>query len=145
MNLFTIGFTGKRAEQFFELLRGAGVQRVIDVRLNNVSQLAGFSKQEDLKYFLRVIAGMDYIHLPELAPTKAMLDAYRKRAGGWPAYEREFLELLQRRRIETSLDPALFERACLLCSEHLPDHCHRRVVADYLSRHWKDLSVEHLV
>ena len=93
MKIFTIGFTNKKAEEFFEKLRVAGVKRVVDVRLNNISQLAGFSKKDDLKYFLRAIAGIDYVHLPELAPTKEMLDAYKKFKGDWSVYEYEFLEL----------------------------------------------------
>ena len=146
MKIFTIGFTNKKAEAFFEKLRQAGVKRVVDVRLNNVSQLAGFSKKDDLKYFLQAIAGIDYVHMPELAPIKKkLLDAYRKHKGGWSIYEQEFLELMQRRRIETSVATDLLDQGCLLCSEHKPHHCHRRLVAEYLQRHWTDVSIEHLL
>ena len=145
MKLFTIGFTQKSAEYFFETLRTAGVERVVDVRLNNASQLAGFSKKSDLQYFLRVIAGIDYVHAPALAPTQEMLDAYKKRKGAWPAYEQEFIDLMQSRQVESSCREVVAEGSCLLCSEHLPDHCHRRVVTDYLQRHWQDVSVEHLL
>jgi uncharacterized protein (DUF488 family) len=144
MKIFTIGFTNKTAERFFENLRQAGVRRVIDVRLNNVSQLAGFSKKDDLKYFLRTVAGIDYVHLPELAPTKELLDAYKKYKGDWSVYESEFVELMQRRRIETSVAKDLVEQSCLLCSEDKPHHCHRRLVAEYLESHWGDVSIEHL-
>ena len=84
-SLFTIGFTKKSAEQFFGLLSGAGVKRVLDVRLNNVSQLAGFTKKEDLEFFLRRIGDMDYLHLPELAPTQDLIDTARSRE--WPKFE----------------------------------------------------------
>jgi uncharacterized protein (DUF488 family) len=145
VKIFTIGFTNKKAQEFFEKLRAAGVKRVVDVRLNNISQLAGFSKKDDLKYFLRAIAGIDYVHLPELAPTKDLLDAYKKYKGDWSVYENEFLELMERRRIETSLAMDLVDNACLLCSEDKPHHCHRRLVAEYLQRHWPQVAVQHLV
>lgn len=144
MKLFTIGFTNKKAETFFEKLRNAGVKRVIDVRLNNVSQLAGFSKKEDLKFFLRAVAGIEYVHLAELAPTKELLDAYKKHKGDWSTYEREFLELMERRRIESSLAREIVDQGCLLCSEDKPHHCHRRLVAEYLQQHWDGVSIQHL-
>jgi uncharacterized protein (DUF488 family) len=144
MKIFTIGFTNKKAEAFFEKLRQAGVKRVVDVRLNNVSQLAGFSKKDDLRYFLQTIAGIDYLHVPELAPTKELLDAYKKDNGDWSVYEKEFLELMKRRHIETTVVKDLFGQCCLLCSEDKPHHCHRRLVAEYLQRHWADVTIEHL-
>lgn len=142
--IFTIGFTRKSAEQFFESLRSAGVERVIDIRLHNESQLAGFSKRRDLTYFLRVILGIEYVHLPELAPTADMLRAYRAQRGSWPAYERQFMALMTERRIEESLPRTLFERACLLCSEAEPDHCHRRLVVEHLARHWPGVEALHI-
>jgi uncharacterized protein (DUF488 family) len=145
MKIFTIGFTNKKAEKFFENLRKSGVKRVIDVRLNNVSQLAGFSKKDDLQYFLRAIADIDYVHVPDLAPTQELLDAYKKQKGDWSVYAKQFLELMERRRIETSLTKDLVDQGCLLCSEHEPHHCHRRLVAEYLQRHWPDVSIEHLL
>jgi uncharacterized protein (DUF488 family) len=145
MKLFTIGFTNKKAERFFEKLRQEGVRRVLDVRLSNVSQLAGFSKKDDLKYFLRAVAGIDYLHLPELAPTKQMLDAYKKYKGDWSVYEKEFLNLMESRHIEASIAKDLIDQGCLLCSEDQPHHCHRRLVAEYLQRRWGDVSIEHLV
>ena len=145
MKLFTIGFTNKTAERFFGSLRQAGVKRVVDVRLNNISQLAGFSKKADLKYFLQAIAGIDYIHVPELAPTKGLLDAYKKNKGDWSVYEAEFLNLMERRHIETSIAKELIDQGCLLCSEDKPHHCHRRLVAEYLQRHWSDVSIDHLL
>lgn len=144
MKIFTIGFTNKKAENFFERLRESGVKRIVDVRLNNVSQLAGFSKKDDLKYFLRTIAGIDYVHLPDLAPTKEMLDAFKKQKGDWNTYERNFLGLIEQRAIESSLARDLIDQSCLLCSEDRPHHCHRRLVAEYLQRHWGDVSIKHL-
>jgi uncharacterized protein (DUF488 family) len=144
MKIFTIGFTNKKAERFFESLRKSGVKRLIDVRLNNVSQLAGFSKRDDLRYFLGTIGGIDYVHALDLAPTQELLDAYKKRGGDWSVYEKAFLELMEQRHIERSLTPEAVDQACLLCSEDKPHHCHRRLVAEYLQRHWPDLSIEHL-
>jgi uncharacterized protein (DUF488 family) len=145
MKIFTIGFTNKSAQNFLEKLREAGVKRVVDVRLNNISQLAGFSKKDDLKYFLRAIAGIDYVHVPELAPTKEMLDAYKKFKGDWSVYQGEFLALMDGRHIEATLARDLIDEGCLLCSEDKPHHCHRRLVAEYLQRHWPRVSVEHIV
>ncbi len=143
MKLFTIGFTRKSAEAFFTALTTAGVKHLIDVRLNNVSQLAGFSKRDDLAYFARAICGIPYTHAMDLAPTADMLAAVKRGQDGWDAYERRFLDLMRERRIET-LPRAGFENACLLCSEPAPHKCHRRLVAEYLGRYWTDLSVTHL-
>jgi uncharacterized protein (DUF488 family) len=145
IRLYTIGFTKMSAREFFSRLRESGVQRVVDVRLNNSSQLAGFSKKEDLAFFLKEIAGIDYVHLPELAPTQEMLDAYKKRKGDWKVYEQEFLELMARREVEKRVQPGQLQRGCLLCSEHLPHFCHRRLVAEYLSSKWGGTQTEHLV
>ncbi len=144
MRLMTIGFTKKSARQFFETLRTAGVKRVADVRLHNVSQLAGFAKRKDLEYFLETICGIDYVHVPDLAPTPELLDAFKKHRGTWQAYEDGFLDLMARRRVEKAIDPELLEDACLLCSEDKPHHCHRRLVAEYLKRHWVDVEIQHL-
>lgn len=145
MKVFTIGFTQKTAEKFFGLLKRSGAKRVVDVRLNNVSQLAGFAKKNDLAYFAKQIAGMDYVHLPELAPTQDILDEYKKNKGDWAVYERKFLELMERRQIEKSVPREVIDDGCLLCSEDKPHHCHRRLVAEYLKRHWGTLEVNHLV
>lgn len=144
MKLFTIGFTKKSAEQFFTALQAAGVQRLIDVRLNNTSQLAGFSKRDDLQYLLRAIAAIPYSHLPELAPTDAILDAYKKKQIEWPVYEERFRSLLNDRRSAETLDATLFANACLLCSEEKPDHCHRRLVAEHLAGKWPNVEIVHL-
>ena len=145
MEVCSIGFTQKTAEQFFTLLRRAGIRRLLDVRLNNVSQLAGFTKREDLRYFLREICGADYRHEPLLAPTREILDEYKKHKGSWPAYEEKFLALMADRKIEDSLDRALFAiPTALLCSEPTAEHCHRRLVLDYLRDRWGDLTITHL-
>jgi uncharacterized protein (DUF488 family) len=144
IRLFTIGFTQKKAEEFFTVLRNAGIRRVLDVRLNNVSQLAGFTKRDDLRFFLREICDADYYHLPECAPTQAILDEYKKNGGSWEAYVRQFLPLMAFRRIETLLPPDLLDHGCLLCSEPTPEKCHRRLVAEYLKERFEDLSIIHL-
>lgn len=144
MKLFTIGFTKKSAEVFFTRLHDAGVQRLLDVRLNNVSQLAGFTKKDDLRYFTRAICNIDYLHLPELAPTQEMLDAYKKRKGDWVTYERNFFELMGQRHIEGTLSKEIVAWGCLLCSEEKPEHCHRRLVAEYLKQKWGDVEICHI-
>lgn len=144
MKLFTIGFTKKTARKFFEMLRTSGAKRVVDVRLNNVSQLAGFAKKEDLAYFLNTVCGMEYVHLPELAPTQQMLDEYKKLKGDWETYEQRFLALMQERQIENTVPRNVVEDGCLLCSEDKPHHCHRRLVAEYLKQRWGDIEVKHL-
>lgn len=144
MTIFTIGFTKRSAEKFFEQLRQSGAVRLIDIRLNNVSQLAGFSKRDDLKYFLKTICEMDYIHLPILAPTQDILDEFKKKKGDWDIYENKFLSLMESRQIEKVLSPTVLDNSCLLCSEFTPDKCHRRLVAEYLQRKWNGVDVIHL-
>lgn len=144
IRLFTIGFTRKTAEQFFTKLQQAGVKRLIDIRLYNNSQLAGFSKRDDLAYFLRSIAGIEYVHALDLAPTKELLDRYKKIDKDWPAYETEFIRLITNRRIEETIAPEMLDHGCLLCSEDRPAHCHRRLVAEYLRDKWKRVEIHHL-
>lgn len=144
LHLFTIGFTKKKAATFFELLQGAGVRRVIDTRLNNVSQLAGFTKRDDLSFFLQAVAGIDYRHLTDLAPTQSIFDNYKKHKGEWSTYEQDFLKLMQERQIEKILTPDLVDGACLLCSEATPHYCHRRLVAEYLNQQWGNIRICHL-
>jgi uncharacterized protein (DUF488 family) len=144
MKIYTIGFTKKTAEQFFSSLSTSGANRLLDVRLNNVSQLAGFAKKQDLAYFLRRICGMDYVHLPMLAPTQDILDEYKKRKGDWQVYERAFFSLMRERTIELTVSRDLLAGGCLLCSEEKPDHCHRRLVAEYLQEHWIDVEICHV-
>jgi uncharacterized protein (DUF488 family) len=143
MKLYTIGFTKKSARKFFTTLQESGAVRLLDIRLNNVSQLAGFAKRDDLAYFLEAICGIEYRHLPQLAPTKEILDAYKKSKGSWEQYERDFRVLMKQRRIE-SLDRNVFDGACLLCSEDKPAQCHRRLVAEYLREKWGGVGIVHL-
>jgi uncharacterized protein (DUF488 family) len=142
--LFTIGFTQKTAEQFFTLLKKAGVKRILDIRLNNVSQLAGFAKRDDLRFFLREICHADYRHLPECAPTAQILNAFKKQKGDWRSYVEHFLALIHTRRIENVLTLALLDHGCLLCSEATPERCHRRLVAEYMRGKMPDLRIVHL-
>jgi uncharacterized protein (DUF488 family) len=145
MKIFTIGFTKKSAETFFTRLKSAGVRCLVDVRLNNVSQLAGFTKKDDLRYFTRAICNIDYVHLTALAPTAEMLDAYKKQKGDWDIYERQFLDLMRSRRIEETTSRKLIDGGCLLCSEEKPHHCHRRLVAEYLKEKWGGIEIEHIL
>ena len=144
MKLSTIGFTKKPARRFFDLLRASGARRVVDVRLNNGSQLAGFAKKNDLAWFLDEICGIEYVHLPNLAPTGELLSDYRKKRIDWNTYEVRFLDLMRRRRIEETLSREVLDEGCLLCSEDQPHHCHRRLVAEYLDEHWGGVEIEHL-
>ena len=144
INLFTIGFTKKSARQFFDTLIQAGVRRIIDTRLNNVSQLAGFAKRSDLEYFLNTIGNIEYVHLLDLAPTKDILDAYKKNGEDWSTYEKQFLQLIAERKIEEKVSPDLLDGGCLLCSEATPHHCHRRLVAEYLSQKLGTIKIHHL-
>jgi uncharacterized protein (DUF488 family) len=137
LTIFSIGFTQRTAEQFFTTLRSAGVRRLLDVRLNNTSQLAGFAKRDDLRFFLHEICSATYEHEPLLAPTQPMLDAYKKHKGTWPDYEHDFLALMRERRIEDRIPQSSFETpTALLCSEFTAEHCHRRLVMEYLAEAW---------
>jgi uncharacterized protein (DUF488 family) len=145
VEIYTVGFTKKTASQFFETLKQAEIKQLMDIRLNNVSQLAGFAKRDDLTYFLQEICGATYRHELALTPTQEMLATYKKHKGSWQAYERDFLALLAERQVELRLDRQLFaERTVLLCSEATPEHCHRRLVAEYLRDHWGDIEIKHL-
>ncbi|MEK1933271.1 MAG: DUF488 domain-containing protein [Pararhizobium sp.] len=145
IDVTTIGFTQSSAADFFSRLRQAGVKRVMDVRLHNTSQLAGFAKAGDLPYFLKELCGADYIHEPLLAPTEDILTAFKKEKGDWSTMRRRFMNLMAERQIESRLEPALLAGSCLLCSEALPHQCHRQLVCEYLDGKWGGtLSVTHL-
>lgn len=144
-DLCTIGFTQTSAKGFFERLKAAGVRSVIDVRLHNTSQLAGFAKADDLAFFLGQIGGMTYRHEPLLAPSDDILKAFKRDKGDWRVFETSFLALMAERRVEARLKPEQFDGACLLCSEATPHHCHRRLVCEYLNGKWDGrLRVRHL-
>jgi uncharacterized protein (DUF488 family) len=145
MEIYSIGFTQKSAAEFFGALKAHGIERLLDVRLNNTSQLAAFAKQADLAYFLSEICGAAYEHEPLLAPTQEMLDAFKKRKGDWQVYEEAFLSLMRARKIESTIEKESFARkTVLLCSEPTPEHCHRRLVLEYLQQHWKGVTIRHL-
>ena len=145
MEVYTIGFTQKPAAAFFGALKGAGIRRLLDVRLNNSSQLAGFSKRDDLAYFVDAICGAEYRHEPLLAPTQDLLDSYKKQKGAWADYARAFLALLTERHVETALPRDLFAvPTVLLCSEPAAEHCHRRLVLEYLQGYWPEIQIVHL-
>ena len=145
MEIYTIGFTKHSAERFFEKLKSAGVTRLVDVRLNNVSQLAGFAKRDDLRYFLRELCEAAYVHEPLLAPTQELLDGLKKHKGRWVDYERDFMALMTDRHIEDHIPKDLFDgTTVLLCSEHTADHCHRRLVVEYLNDRWGGVEAVHL-
>lgn len=145
MEIFTIGFTQSTAERFFGRLKKAGLRRLLDIRLNNRSQLAGFAKQDDLAYFLRALCDIEYRHEPLLAPTQDILDAYKKNGGRWEEYEVQFRKLMRQRQIEMELNREEFTiPTVLLCSEATAEHCHRRLVIKYLQEHWQDIQGVHL-
>jgi uncharacterized protein (DUF488 family) len=145
MEIYSIGFTKKSASQFFETLKTNRIQRLLDVRLNNTSQLAGFAKQADLAYFLRTICAADYEHEPLLAPTQDILDAFKKRKGDWNIYTEAYLNLIRSRKVESVLSRESFtNRTVLLCSEASAEHCHRRLALEYLQNHWGDINIHHL-
>jgi len=144
MKIFTIGFTKKSAEKFFGILSKAGAKRIVDIRLNNVSQLAGFAKRDDLRYFLKTICDADYVHMPDLAPTKEILEQYKKNKGDWSVYEASFLKLMRERKTEEKMTGLIKDGDCLLCSEAEPDQCHRRLVAEYLRDRWLNIKIRHL-
>jgi uncharacterized protein (DUF488 family) len=146
LEIYSIGFTKTTAENFFGRLKLGGVRRLLDVRRNTSSQLAGFAKDRDLPYFLRELVGAEYAHEPLLAPTDEILEAYkRKGAMPWAEYQERFIALLRERQVERRLDPDLFlTPTALLCSEATPEHCHRRLALEYLAQHWEGLQIVHL-
>jgi uncharacterized protein (DUF488 family) len=145
MEIYSIGFTQKSAGEFFGILKAHGIERLLDVRLNNTSQLAAFAKQADLAYFLEEICGAAYEHEPLLAPTQEILDRYKKQKGDWDEYNEAYLALIQSRGVESALSRESFQKkTVLLCSEATPEHCHRRLALEYLQEHWKGVEIRHL-
>lgn len=142
--IYTIGFTGKSAKEFFQRLEDAGVKRILDIRLKNSSQLSGFAKKEDLKYFLLKINGIKYLHIPELAPTENIMDSYKKKKIDWNEYETQLNNLLEERKVENRMRHEASGGDCFLCSEGKPDFCHRRLVAEYLQKKLGGITIVHL-
>lgn len=145
IKIFTIGFTSKTASQFFNLLRNNGVEKIIDTRINNVSQLSGFAKGNDLAFFAKEIGNMGYEHNIDFAPTKDLLSDYRDKKINWEKYEVEYLNLLDRRKIIQKIEIEDLHHNCLLCSEHTPEKCHRRLLAEYLKSVRNDIEIVHLI
>ncbi len=145
MEIYSIGFTQKSASEFFGTLKAHGIERLLDVRLNNTSQLAAFAKQADLAYFLREICGAAYEHEPLLAPTQDILDAFKKKKGSWDIYTDAYLSLIRARKVESVLSRESFlQKTVLLCSEATAEHCHRRLALEYLQREWGGVKIVHL-
>ena len=144
IKVFTTGYVGKNARQFFTILKQAGIRKVIDVRLYNTSQLAGFTKKQDIEYFLQTIVGANYIHLPIMAPTKQLLNDYKKGLINWQQYKTQFKSIIAQRQIQKHIAPQDIDMACFLCSEATADNCHRRLVAEYLAELWPNISIIHL-
>lgn len=142
--LYTIGFSKKSAKQFFSLLEQTQAKRVIDIRLNNSSQLAGFTKSNDLEFFLNKILNWKYIYEPLFAPTKELLKNYQKKIITWADYEIEYYKILEQRNIINKIKKDNIINSVLLCSEERPDQCHRRLLAEYLNKNWKDIEIVHL-
>lgn len=145
IKLYTIGFTSKPAEKFFDLLKDAGVSKIIDTRINNASQLSGFAKGRDLKFFAKEIGNMSYEHNIDFAPTKELLKKYRDKQMTWLEYESDYLNLLDMRKIAQKTDIEKLHENCLLCSEHTPEKCHRRLLAEYLNHVKGNIEIIHLI
>jgi uncharacterized protein (DUF488 family) len=143
VSLYTIGFTKHTAEDFFETLKSASVRKLIDIRINKTSQLAGFAKGTDLPYLLRVSAGIAYEAIENLAPSKELLKRYRSKEISWDSFENMYLEQIKSSGSLETLKPNDFENACLLCSEHSSEKCHRRVLAEEMHKLW-GIKVVHL-
>lgn len=145
IKLYTIGFTGKPAEKFFNLLRNNGVKKIVDTRINNVSQLSGFAKGSDLKFFAAEIGQMSYEHKVDFAPTKELLLKYRNKQLTWEHFASEYINLLDMRKISKKTKVDLLHENCFLCSEHTPEKCHRRLLAEYLKQVRNDIQIIHLM
>ncbi|MDV3427080.1 MAG: DUF488 domain-containing protein [Bacillota bacterium] len=144
MHIYTIGFSKRNAEEFFEALKENKIKTLIDIRLNNKSQLAGFTKRSDIEYLLKQIAGIKYAYFPEFAPTKEILDKYRDSKITWDEYENKYNQLLKERKPLFNVNKEIFQDSCLLCSEFLPDKCHRRLAAEYIKNYYDDITIIHL-
>ncbi|MDR1694106.1 MAG: DUF488 domain-containing protein [Lactobacillaceae bacterium] len=142
--IYTIGFTGKSAEEFFTILKNAGVKRVIDVRLYPSTQLFGFARKKDLSFFLKSLCDIGYQHNPELAPTDEILKSYKDGKISWQEYEVEYLKLLDERNVAANTKAELLDKACFLCAEKTPEQCHRRLLAEHLQAKLGNIEIKHL-
>ncbi|MGD0572841.1 MAG: DUF488 domain-containing protein [Sedimentisphaerales bacterium] len=144
IRIFTIGYAGRNAREFFTTLKQASIRKVIDVRFYNTSQLAAFTKKQDIEYFLQSIVGAEYVHMPIMAPTPQLLSDYKEGLIGWQQYETQFKAIISQRQIQGHITPQDADMSCLLCSEARADKCHRRIEAEYLAEHWRNVSINHL-
>ena len=144
IKLFTIGFTKKNAKKFFNLLESNNVKNIVDTRVNNSSQLSGFAKADDLKFFAKEIADINYEHQLDFAPTKELLSKYRKGKITWKDYESEYLNLLDIRKVKKKVEVEKLHENCLLCSEHTVEKCHRRLLAEYFKEVNSNVEIIHL-
>ncbi|MCX6701545.1 MAG: DUF488 domain-containing protein [Methanomicrobiales archaeon] len=144
MKVFTIGFTKKSAEQFFDTLTKNGITRLMDIRLNNKSQLAAFAKEEDLRYFLKKICAIEYRHIPQCAPSEELLKKYQNKEIDWPGYEKEYKALINKRNVVSLFNKDNLANSCFLCSEPTPEQCHRRLLVEYLKDHFSDIEIVHI-
>jgi len=131
IKLYTIGFTKKTARQFFELLKQNNIKKLIDVRINHASQLAGFAKGADLEYFAEAICGIQYEYIADFAPTKELLSDYQNKKIDWAEYQKTYRSLIETRNVKTTYKTEDFDYACFLCSEPTADQCHRGILAEY--------------
>lgn len=146
ITLYTIGFTKKSAERFFNLLRNNGVKQLVDVRISNSSQLAGFAKGKDLEFFVNEICHIPYKHIADFAPTKELLDRWHKDDVTWGEYEEIYVKMLKDKDVIRKYGVKAFDGACFLCSEDTPEQCHRRLLAEYMQRNSKEkVEIVHLI
>ncbi len=143
MILFTIGFSQKSAEEFFKILKANNIIRLIDIRLNNKSQLAGFTNVKHFAYFLK-IHDIEYLHRPDMAPSKELLNGYKDKSIPWREYEVLYNEILVKRNIIENIEWDIFENSVLLCAEPTADKCHRRLLAEYLAQHNNEIKIKHI-
>lgn len=141
ITLYTIGFTKKNAKKFFGLLMNVGIKKLIDIRINNSSQLAGFAKGADLEFFMKEICNAEYVHITDLAPTKELLKDYQDKVIDWTGYTIIFNKLMQSRRIAERYRVEDLDQCCFLCTEDTPEKCHRRLVAEYIKNHNPDKEI----
>lgn len=146
IKLYTIGFTRKSAEYFFNLLRNNGVKRLVDVRISNSSQLAGFAKGKDLVFFVNEICHIPYQHIVDFAPSKDLLDRWHKEEVTWDEYEKIYIKMLQDREIIRKFGVKTFDGACFLCSEDTPEQCHRRLLVEFMKKNCTEkVEIVHLI
>lgn len=142
--IYTIGYTKRTAQSFFTSLKDEGIKILIDIRLNNNSQLAGYAKKDNLAYLLKELCSCDYLYLPECAPSKGILDNYHSNAIDWQMYESQFLGLLESRNPIVNIKNINIDHSCLLCAEFTPENCHRKLVAEYIQQHIHGTLIKHL-